>query len=119
MFSTLWGLGCHKLLRSAADIIEEHGYSNTMHYDPYSGGVNIVGALALACGSSVKKLERWDGDNSTIPVRNGLVAVFLELVTFIEAAVSTDIEEWCACHRGSDAISLLRTCASRIEVSVI
>ena len=90
-----------------------------MPCDAYTGEVNAIGALALACGATPTKLKQWDGDDSTIPVRCGMLGTLLEVITFVEAAVNTDLDEWCSKHKKGEVIALLNQCADRIEMSVI
>lgn len=119
LFSELSSLGAIEFLRASRDEIVKRGFSNTMVYEPYGGGVNIVGALAIACGATDKLMTQWDGQLEFAPTKDIHYGIFMELITFIEALVDRDIDEWCEECTSEQCLALISHAIDRLLISVI
>jgi hypothetical protein len=117
--SYLGALGAVEILRSAGSELTTRGFAHFMPCDPYTGTVNIVGALAIACGAKDKELKAWSGDMEFAPIPDTQYGLFMELISYVESVVDEDIDEWSISVDTQDCVKLLNRCATRIEISVI
>lgn len=79
--------GVPRLLRGAADLIEERGLTAGTFVDPKTGAVSPEGAVLLAAGA--KHLLSFDHDPAAtgVPRRNhGIAAAALDLADLVEAS---------------------------------
>jgi hypothetical protein len=79
--------GVPRLLRRAADLIEERGLTTGTFVDPVSGALSPEGAVLLAAGA--KHLLSFDSDPATtgVPRRNhGIAVAALDLADLVEAS---------------------------------
>jgi hypothetical protein len=117
--SYLGALGAIDILRSAGGEVAARGFAHLMPCDPYSGQINAVGALALACGAKDKELKAWSGDLEFVPIPDIKHGIFMELIGFIESLIDDDIDAWCEEATQEQCIKLFEQSATRIEIAVI
>jgi hypothetical protein len=118
MFSVLKALGVHDVYGNALGHMSKHGYSQYMTFDPYTGEINVWGAILLACGGKQKHLRlgaEEPEECGVIPKLYGVARVSCE---YLEAVVNEDISRWCETHEYSDAKKLLRDASERVEISI-
>jgi hypothetical protein len=118
--SYLGELGVPDVCHKAVGIIREHGLEKDIPYNSYNGSVSFKGALALACGSSIKKIQPWDGSvtEEGIPVPEHSLNLFMETVAYLESLIDQDIDEWASCHAFTDIIGLVQKAINRIEIAI-
>jgi hypothetical protein len=119
LFSELGSLGAVGVIDDARTELVERGFIGDITYEPYSNRVNVVGALAAACGAKNDDMAKWDGDLETAPVKKIQYALFMEIITYLEAHVDADIDEWCQEASEEQSIEMLRRASERIVIAVI
>ena len=116
MFSTLKSAGVHDVYRRTIQVIRRHGLSNVLTYDPYSGSVDLYGAMLLACGAHIRLLEDGCDNPPSCGVPDTMLRELVLAVEYFEASAQQDISEW---HHGfGTTVHTLRFLADRIEMSV-
>lgn len=108
----------HEIYRKAAKIVQEHGLTHTLTYDPYTKSVDLYGALLLACGASEKLLATGLEEPEELdvpPVNLGKIKVAYE---YVEAILGKDPSFWAETHDAEQASKMLLRLADRIEISI-
>jgi len=117
MFAVLKQLGAHDIYDSAMDRIKKHGFSNSDTYDPYSGEIDVWGAILLACGASEKLLKTGETEPEKCGVPPYMCSRARFFCDYLELITDMEIGEWCSTHTKQDAISLLGTAGDRVAVT--
>lgn len=112
-------IGIHEILETANSEIAVRGFSSSLPFDPYSKEVNAVGAIAIACGAKEKDLSSWDGDLQNAPVPTHRWPVFMETITYLEAMMDMDIDEWCQIHDIDSTTRVIESSRNKIIISII
>lgn len=119
MFSVLKKLGADDIYSEAVGLIVGHGFSNHATYDPYTGEIDIWGAILLACGAKEKLLLEgfMEPEECGVPPfmcsRARFFCEYLELITNVE------ISEWCSTHTQANALFLLQQASDRVAITVL
>jgi hypothetical protein len=118
--SYLGRLGVPDVCHKAIGILRELGLEKDIPYNSYTGAVSFKGSLALACGSTLKKLQPWDGSvtEDGIPVPEHSISLFMETVSYLESLIDDDIDEWSSSHTFADIVSLIQKAINRIEIAI-
>lgn len=77
--------GVPALLRKAADVIDEHGFTQYTTYDA-AGRVDVIGALRIASGA------KFGARDSQIPPNT--LGVLDSAIAFIESALDENLYVW-------------------------
>lgn len=117
MFAVLKQLGAHDVYDSAVDRINKHGFSNSDTYDPYSGEIDIWGAILLACGASEKLLKTGETEPEKCGVPPYMCSRARFFCDYLELIIDMEIGKWCSLHVQKEAISLLDDASDRVAIT--
>lgn len=119
MFSSLKPAGVDKTYRRAAQILGERGLSANLVYDPYTGAVDVYGAILLACGADKSLLAQGEIDPVSCGAPEASLKRIVLAVEYFEAMTDMDISDWSGQSTTLKTIDYLSALADRIEISVV
>lgn len=112
--------GASAILRRAAILLEKRGWNKAMNYDPSTGQVDIVGALALAAGVKVMRFrDTTDPLGEAVPF--GRRAASMVAYEALQWACDADPVEWQADPQRTlaDLLDALSRAATRLEIGLL
>lgn len=118
MFSALKSAGVHDIYLKAIEELKARGLSNTLTYDPYSGAVDVYGAMMLACGANLRLMAQGCDNPVACGVPDTSLMAFVLAAEYFDAMTNDSITDWSRSAGFGKVISRLRTLADRIEMSV-
>lgn len=108
-------LGLGDILTRAADLIQRHGHCKGVHRNPRNGSLDLLGAVAVACGAPNRRAV-LDPETAVPPANRGRYEAAAEL---LEHILGCDPQEWndqVAVDR-DQAIAVLRQAGDRILIA--
>jgi len=119
LFLHLKKMGVGDAYRRAAILISHRGFSRSLTCDPYSGAVDVEGAILLSCGASEKRLHEGRAHAHDCGAPEASVIKILMACDYFEAMTDEDIAEWSRNHSQSETITILNKLADRIDITVV
>jgi len=92
--------------------------SSTLVFDPYSGAVDVYGAILLAHGAKEEMLAVDEPNPVSCGVSDSDLKPIVLAVDFFEAMTGMDIFEWSHSNGMPRTVNILEMLASRIDMSV-
>jgi hypothetical protein len=93
--------------------------SASLVYDPYSGAIDVYGAILLACGADDHLLAQGEIDPDVCGAPEANWKKIILAVEYFEAMTDMDITEWSAKATVIKTVSLLENLSDRIQISVV
>lgn len=118
MFLSLKPAGIDKVYRRASLILRESGLSANLVYDPYTGAVDVYGAILLACGADKSFLAHGEIDPVSCGAPEASLKQIVLAVEYFEAMTDMDISDWSSQSTKTKTIDYLNALADRIEIAV-
>lgn len=112
-------IGVVDILKNAASNVEQYGFNGWLPLHSYSGEININGAVALACGASLKDMKSWDGSLEDVPINSNRFGLYAETIKYLEAFMDEDINSWSETATTDDALSFFNKQINRLEIAII
>lgn len=113
---TMLNVGVNQVLGDAADILEVRGLNRGSVIHPFTGEVDIWGALCLAAGAREQDLDDHPDliDDSVPQPSRGLVEVAYRAVSLM---VGDDASNWGDQHSQAEVVEVLRHLSTRTWTS--
>ena len=119
MFEILKFIGADSVYDNAIELIEKHGYSNHLTYDPYTNEIDVWGAILIACGANVKLLKKGNTEPEDCGVPPYMCGRARFMCQYLEYLVNKEISAWCQENNRTEAISLLIRAGDRVAITVL
>ena len=119
MLAVLKNIKADAIYDNAIKQIKKRGFCNNLTYDPYTGEIDVWGAILLSCGAKQKLLK----SGATEPEECGIPPYMCGRARFVceylEIFVGEEISMWCENHSKQEAISLLTYASDRVAITVL